>query len=65
MKKVILTPEKRQELTTWMLENLLGKHCNPILQFLADNEEVTAQNTTDKPPRVVGGGGSGPQPPKP
>ena len=58
MKKVILTPEKRQELTNWMLENLLGKHCNPILQFLADNEEVTAQSD----PPVVGGGGSGPKP---
>jgi len=59
MKKVILTPEKRQELSNWMLENLLGKHCNPILQFLADNEEI--ESTTDP---VVGGGGSGAKPPK-
>jgi len=37
IKKVILTPEKRQELTTWLMEQP-AKFTNPILQFLAENE---------------------------
>jgi len=38
MKSVLLTPEARQELNQWLLENLLGKHCNPVLQFLSKHE---------------------------
>jgi len=38
MKEVKLTVEARKELTNWLSENLLGKHCIPILEFLANNE---------------------------
>ena len=38
MKKVVLTPEKRQELTNWLMEQP-AKFTNPILQFLQENEE--------------------------
>ena len=39
MKKVVLKPNKRQELTDWLLDNLRGKDCNATLQFSAQNEE--------------------------
>jgi hypothetical protein len=38
MKTVIITPEKRKELTDWLIE-LPAKYANPILQFLLENEE--------------------------
>lgn len=37
MKEVKLTPEKRQELTNWLME-IPAKYANPVLQFLAENE---------------------------
>ena len=37
MKDVLLTKEKRQELTNWLME-IPAKYCNPVLQFLAENE---------------------------
>lgn len=61
MKKVILTPEKRQELTNWLLE-IPAKFANPVLQFLAENEEV--QTTDSDPVPIGGGGGAGAPKPK-
>jgi hypothetical protein len=47
MKAVKLTPEKRQELTNWLLE-IPAKYCNPVLQFLADNEETEPEGSPTK-----------------
>jgi hypothetical protein len=58
MKEVLISQQKRQDLTNWLLE-IPAKYANPILQFLQENE---IQTYTEEP--VIGGGGSGAKPPK-
>jgi hypothetical protein len=37
MNEIVINPEKRKELTNWLMEQP-AKFANPILQFLQENE---------------------------